>query len=58
MALSNSKPRDPACNEAAQPRCGSAEAAVVRWALSHIQARRLALPAVVKDDSPEGQDQP
>lgn len=57
MALSNSKTRDPACNEPPQPRCGSAEAAVVRWALSHIEARRLDLPAVVKDDAPEGQDQ-
>lgn len=57
MAVSNSKPRDPASNEAAGTRCGSAEAAVVRWALAHIQPRQTTLPAVVRDDAVEDQDQ-
>lgn len=31
--------------------CGSAEAAVVRWALAHLGAGRVCLPAVRRDEA-------
>lgn len=57
MTATTQNPRDPASDEAPPPRCCSAEAAVVRWALSHIEAGRFALPAVQRDDLSEVEDQ-
>ena len=42
MAATTNPQCDPASGPDPDTRCSSAEAAVMRWALSHIAARRLA----------------
>ena len=37
-------------------RCVSAESAVVRWAMAHLEAHRFGLPAVVRDDAAESDE--
>ena len=50
MAATTTPQPDPAPGHAPENRCCSAEAAVMRWALSHIAARRLAAAECIQQD--------
>ena len=51
MTGTTTAPHDRASDEHPVRPCGSAEAAVVRWALAHLKAGRFTLPAVQRDDA-------
>lgn len=53
MTETTTAQRGRASDEHPERPCGSAEAAVVRWALTHLEAGRLSLPAVERDAAVE-----
>jgi len=57
MSVTTTAPQNHASSEPDDRRCGSAEAAVVRWALAHLEASRFSLPAVQRDDAAEADEQ-
>ena len=56
MTGTTTAPQDRASNEHPERPCGSAEAAVVRWSLAHLEAGRFTLPALQRDDAPESDE--
>ncbi|MDA0218920.1 MAG: hypothetical protein O3B22_04960 [Proteobacteria bacterium] len=56
MTGTTTAPQDRASDEHPERPCGSAEAAVVRWALAHLEAGRFTLPAVQRDDAVESDE--
>lgn len=51
MTGTTTAPQERAGDTISERPCGSAEAAVVRWALAHLGACRVSLPAVRHDET-------